>query len=137
MSQLLEVILHEDSQGAMATAAGSAQRQEEVIHVFAVMLLCRDVHNIFGYYYHLATSEGLLHRGQNKELYGEHGDRPFVLSRAFFAGKGEASPALHHFGGERVGVALPWVCQKPEVLIRDQGLRPPEAPCGWQQIYLT
>lgn len=47
----------------------------------------RDIHNIFGYYYHLATAEGLIHRGNNKELYGDHGDRPFVLSRAFFAGK--------------------------------------------------
>lgn len=52
----------------------------------AAFVLCRDIHNIFGYYYHLATAEGLIHRGQDKGLYGEHGDRPFVLSRAFFAG---------------------------------------------------
>lgn len=49
---------------------------------------CRDLHNIFGYYYHLATAEGLINRGQDKDLYGEHGDRPFVLSRAFYAGAG-------------------------------------------------
>jgi hypothetical protein len=47
---------------------------------------CRDIHNIFGYYYHLATAEGLVHRGSNVSVYGEHGDRPFVLSRAFFSG---------------------------------------------------
>jgi alpha-glucosidase (family GH31 glycosyl hydrolase) len=62
------------------------------------MLLCfRDIHNIFGYYYHLATAEGLIHRGQNKELYGEHGDRPFVLSRAFYAGRVHNTRRL--FGG--------------------------------------
>lgn len=41
---------------------------------------------MFGYYYHLATAEGLIHRGTNVSVYGEHGDRPFVLSRAFFSG---------------------------------------------------
>lgn len=51
-----------------------------------ILIVCRDIHNIFGYYYHLATAEGLIHRGQDKSLYGEHGDRPFVLSRAFYAG---------------------------------------------------
>lgn len=44
----------------------------------------RDIHNIFGYYYHLATNEGLIARGH--QVAGEHGDRPFVLSRAFFSG---------------------------------------------------
>ena len=39
----------------------------------------RDVHNAYGYYFHLATVNGLLERGEGK-------DRPFVLSRAFFAG---------------------------------------------------
>lgn len=52
----------------------------------------RDIHNIFGYYYHLATAEGLIHRGQDKELFGEHGDRPFVLSRAFYAGTQRVGP---------------------------------------------
>lgn len=44
----------------------------------------RDVHNLYGLYYHMGTAEGLARRGQ--EVYGEDGDRPFVLSRAFFAG---------------------------------------------------
>ncbi|KAF8064543.1 PSL5 [Scenedesmus sp. PABB004] len=52
----------------------------------------RDVHNIFGYYYHLATAEGLIARGANETLFGPHGDRPFVLSRAFFAGTQRVGP---------------------------------------------
>lgn len=39
----------------------------------------RDLHNIYGLYVHMATAEGLVQRSQGKE-------RPFVLSRAFFAG---------------------------------------------------
>ena len=44
----------------------------------------RDVHNAYGYYYHMATAEGLRRRGFKEQ--GPDGDRPFVLSRAFFAG---------------------------------------------------
>ena len=39
----------------------------------------RDVHNIFGMYLHMATVQGLIDRSGGRE-------RPFVLSRAFFAG---------------------------------------------------
>jgi len=39
----------------------------------------RDVHNIYGFYQHMATADGLRRRSNGKE-------RPFVLSRAFFAG---------------------------------------------------
>ena len=39
----------------------------------------RDVHNMYGFLYHKATSEGLLQRSGNTK-------RPFVLSRAFFMG---------------------------------------------------
>lgn len=39
----------------------------------------REMHNSYGYYFHMATSDGLLKRGDGK-------NRPFVLSRAFFAG---------------------------------------------------
>lgn len=39
----------------------------------------REVHNAYGYYFHMATSDGLVKRGDGN-------DRPFVLSRAFFAG---------------------------------------------------
>ncbi|EGG19928.1 alpha-glucosidase II [Cavenderia fasciculata] len=40
----------------------------------------RDVHNLYGYYYHMATTQGIIERNADKN------DRPFVLSRAFFAG---------------------------------------------------
>lgn len=39
----------------------------------------RELHNAYGYYFHMGTSDGLVKRGEGK-------DRPFVLSRAFFAG---------------------------------------------------
>ena len=39
----------------------------------------RDVHNIFGMYVHQATMQGQIQRSGGTE-------RPFVLSRAFFAG---------------------------------------------------
>lgn len=39
----------------------------------------RELHNAYGYYFHMATSEGLIKRGDGK-------DRPFVLSRALFPG---------------------------------------------------
>uniref|UniRef100_A0A2P2MUY8 Neutral alpha-glucosidase ab n=1 Tax=Rhizophora mucronata TaxID=61149 RepID=A0A2P2MUY8_RHIMU len=39
----------------------------------------RELHNSYGYYFLMATSMGLLKRGDMK-------DRPFVLSRAFFPG---------------------------------------------------
>lgn len=39
----------------------------------------RELHNAYGYYFHMATSDGLKKREEGK-------DRPFVLSRAFFPG---------------------------------------------------
>ncbi|KAM7513895.1 hypothetical protein LguiA_003478 [Lonicera macranthoides] len=39
----------------------------------------RELHNAYGYYFHMATSAGLVKREDGK-------DRPFVLSRAFFPG---------------------------------------------------
>ncbi|KAJ7945128.1 Alpha-glucosidase [Quillaja saponaria] len=39
----------------------------------------RELHNTYGYYFHMATADGLVKRGNGK-------DRPFVLSRAVFAG---------------------------------------------------
>lgn len=44
----------------------------------------RDVHNVYGTMYHEATTQGLIKRGT--AVHGPDGDRPFVLSRAFFAG---------------------------------------------------
>ncbi|KAJ4796294.1 Alpha-glucosidase like protein [Rhynchospora pubera] len=45
----------------------------------------RELHNAYGYYFHMASSEGLVKRGERK-------DRPFVLSRAFFAGTQRYGP---------------------------------------------
>jgi len=39
----------------------------------------RELHNAYGYYFHMATADGLVKRGDGN-------DRPFVLSRALFAG---------------------------------------------------
>ncbi|XP_065942611.1 neutral alpha-glucosidase AB isoform X2 [Magallana gigas] len=39
----------------------------------------RDVHNLYGFYVQKATAEGILMRSNNEQ-------RPFVLTRAFFAG---------------------------------------------------
>ncbi|KAG8560570.1 hypothetical protein GDO81_015038 [Engystomops pustulosus] len=39
----------------------------------------RDLHNLYGFYQQMSTSEGLIHRSGGKE-------RPFVLTRSFFAG---------------------------------------------------
>lgn len=39
----------------------------------------REMHNAYGYYLHMGTAEGLIKRGEGN-------DRPFVLSRSFFAG---------------------------------------------------
>lgn len=39
----------------------------------------REVHNAYGYYFHMATADGILKRGDGN-------DRPFVLSRSFFPG---------------------------------------------------
>ncbi|KAK9835160.1 hypothetical protein WJX81_002172 [Elliptochloris bilobata] len=50
----------------------------------------RSVHNLYGALYHNATAQGLLERGT--AVHGEDGDRPFVLSRAFFAGSQRIGP---------------------------------------------
>jgi len=44
----------------------------------------REVHNAFGMYYHAATAAGIEKRND--------GERPFVLSRAFFAGTQRVGP---------------------------------------------
>lgn len=50
----------------------------------------RDVHNLYGLYYHMGTAEGLAVRG--RAVAGADGDRPFVLSRAFFSGTQRVGP---------------------------------------------
>ncbi|MEW5317328.1 MAG: hypothetical protein WDW38_008637 [Sanguina aurantia] len=50
----------------------------------------RDLHNVYGLHYHQATADGLALRGRS--INPESGDRPFVLSRAFFAGTQRVGP---------------------------------------------
>ena len=56
--------------------------QKDLVHYEGVEH--REVHNVFGMYYHMATAEGLRRRNDNM--------RPFVLSRAFFAGTQRIGP---------------------------------------------
>ena len=49
----------------------------------------REVHNLYGMYYHRATFEGLLSRDASS---GKSPRRPFVLSRSFFAGSHRYGP---------------------------------------------
>lgn len=53
----------------------------------------RDIHNVYGFYQHMATVQGQIDRSGGRE-------RPFVLSRAFFAG------TQRH--GKLLLVASPW-----------------------------
>jgi alpha 1,3-glucosidase len=50
----------------------------------------RALHNQYGFWYHAATAQGLAARG--RKAAGSDGDRPFVLSRAFFAGTQTVGP---------------------------------------------
>lgn len=50
----------------------------------------RDVHNLNGALVHMATVQGLEERG--RAIFGSDGDRPFVLSRSFFAGSQRTGP---------------------------------------------
>ena len=55
--------------------------QKDLVHAGGVEH--REVHNAFGMYYHAATAEGIARRND---------ERPFVLSRAFFAGTQRIGP---------------------------------------------
>ncbi|CAL9019390.1 unnamed protein product [Prunus brigantina] len=57
--------------GPEVTMPRDALHQEDAEH--------RELHNAYGYYFHMATADGLVKRGDGR-------DRPFVLSRAVFAG---------------------------------------------------
>ena len=50
----------------------------------------RDLHNLNGLLFHMATAQGLEERGRS--VWGSDGDRPFVLSRSFFAGSQRVGP---------------------------------------------
>ncbi|KAM6131130.1 neutral alpha-glucosidase C isoform 3-T3 [Pterocles gutturalis] len=55
----------------------------------------REVHNLYGFYQQMATAEGLIRRSSGKE-------RPFVLTRSFFAGSQRGSVDWRQHG--RVGL---------------------------------
>ncbi|WPT16627.1 Putative glucan 1,3-alpha-glucosidase [Picochlorum sp. SENEW3] len=72
----------------------------------------RDVHNAFGYFYHMATADGQRKRGYSKEVASADGDRPFVLSRAFFAGSQRIGPIWTGDNGadwDHLAVSIPMV----------------------------
>lgn len=50
----------------------------------------RGVHNVFGFWFHAATVDGLMRRGE--ALRGPDGVRPLVLTRAAFAGSQRLGP---------------------------------------------
>ncbi|PWA79309.1 alpaa 1,3-glucosidase [Artemisia annua] len=64
----------------------------------------RELHNGYGYYFHMATSDGLLKRGGVN-------DRPFVLSRAFFPRTQSESDSLQNV--ILVEGRPQWPCQEP------------------------
>lgn len=65
----------------------------------------RDNHNLYGVYYHMGTADGLKVRGE--AVNPGDGDRPFVLSRAFFTGEGREWVDWVHLGPQ--GVPRGWV----------------------------
>jgi hypothetical protein len=80
----------------------------------------RDVHNLYGLYYHMATAEGLIKRGYSVEP--QHGDRPFVLSRAFFSGEAARGGCCGGCGGWRLPSATGG-CSAPPPRQRAPGSR--------------
>jgi len=50
---------------------------KDMLHLGEEAVEHRDVHNLYGFYVHMATSQGLTQRNEA---------RPFVLTRAYFAG---------------------------------------------------
>ncbi|KAK6128400.1 hypothetical protein DH2020_037876 [Rehmannia glutinosa] len=69
--EILEVMLISARDLSVVTMPRDALHYGDVEH--------RELHNAYGYYFHMATADGLVKRGDGK-------DRPFVLSRAFFPG---------------------------------------------------
>ena len=67
---------------SLSLSSKQVTMQKDLIHHGGVEH--RDVHNLYGLYYHQGTADGLKLRGKLSK--GGDGDRPFVLSRAFFAG---------------------------------------------------
>ena len=69
----------------------------------------RDVHNIYGLFFHMATAEG---QKQRLSTNIEEQERPFVLSRAFFSGTQRVGPIWTGDNGadwDHLAVSVPMV----------------------------
>lgn len=70
----------------------------------------RDVHNVFGLFHHMATADGQKQRIKAEEKHLQ--ERPFVLSRAFFAGSQRVGPIWTGDNGaawDHLAVSIPMV----------------------------
>lgn len=74
-------------EGASSSKKGAAAAADSAAEDF---IEHREAHNVFGALFHAATARGLADRGRAAK--GSDGDRPFVLSRAFFAGSQAVGP---------------------------------------------
>ncbi|KAH0514571.1 Neutral alpha-glucosidase C [Microtus ochrogaster] len=61
----------------------------------------RELHNIYGFYQQMATAEGLIQRSKGKE-------RPFVLSRSFFAGSQKYADVGGFIGNPEAELLVRW-----------------------------
>ncbi|XP_074222053.1 neutral alpha-glucosidase C isoform X2 [Camelus bactrianus] len=61
----------------------------------------RELHNIYGFYQQMATAEGLIQRSKGKE-------RPFVLTRSFFAGSQKYADIGGFIGNPEAELLVRW-----------------------------
>ncbi|KAI4583115.1 hypothetical protein MJG53_008328 [Ovis ammon polii x Ovis aries] len=61
----------------------------------------RELHNIYGFYQQMATTEGLIQRSKGKE-------RPFVLTRSFFAGSQKYADVGGFIGDPEAELLVRW-----------------------------
>uniref|UniRef100_A0A9L0S6D0 Glucosidase alpha, neutral C n=1 Tax=Equus caballus TaxID=9796 RepID=A0A9L0S6D0_HORSE len=61
----------------------------------------RELHNIYGFYHQMATAEGLIQRSKGKE-------RPFVLTRSFFAGSQKYADVGGFIGNPDAELLVRW-----------------------------
>ncbi|VFV23353.1 neutral alpha-glucosidase c-like [Lynx pardinus] len=61
----------------------------------------RELHNIYGFYQQMATAEGLIQRSKGKE-------RPFVLTRSFFAGSQKYADVGGFIGNPEAELLVRW-----------------------------
>ncbi|XP_047717179.1 neutral alpha-glucosidase C isoform X2 [Prionailurus viverrinus] len=61
----------------------------------------RELHNLYGFYQQMATAEGLIQRSKGKE-------RPFVLTRSFFAGSQKYADVGGFIGNPEAELLVRW-----------------------------